>query len=350
MSLKTFPPLLGLFACLFLGSPLSAEEFNIYFKASPRLELLHPYSDPATLTLLVTGNDGRPVGQGSAAIRLDAPKLGRFFSTDFPLVEGSRLMEMTLPLRQGKAEWKYLFPIRGEYLLGVDFIAPDGRKASKTFTFRIRESKQKWFLLGGFSLALFLLGAVAGRILTSSGSHYTKGFAACLLLGVGGLLSLMENAAGQATWRGEQFGWLEIAPATVGKPSRVRWRLGGDEQTDKSMALLTLTIAHPEKDKIVFALERLPVAGEFAMNFQFTDGAEYRVAALAYVAGRPMLRTEKNVAVTAVEPPARAMIPALSFFVAIIALGLAVGRWSKRRATKTWNNRKERIERKKNSL
>jgi hypothetical protein len=44
------------------------------------------------------------------------------------------------------------------------------------------------------------------------------------------------------------------------------------------------------------------------------------------------------------------MIPVLSFFGAIIALGLAVGRWSKLRATKSWNNRKERIERKKNPL
>jgi hypothetical protein len=227
-----------------------------------------------------------------------------------------------------------LFPIRGEYLLAVDFIALDGRKAAKTFNFKIRENKQKWFFLGLFSLALFVFGVVAGRIFTSPGSHHAKRVAACLLA-VGGLMSLMENAAGQATRQGEQFGWLEIDPATVGKPTSVRWRLGGDERTEKSMALLTLTIAHPEKDKIVFALERHSVAGEFAMNFQFTDGAEYRVAAIAYVAGRRLLRTEKNVAVTAAEPPARAMIPALSYFVAIIALGLAVGRWSKRRTLKS---------------
>ena len=333
MPLKTCQPIFAL--VVFLGSPVWAEEFNIYFKASPRIELLHPYSDPSTLTLLVTGAGGRPAAQGSLAIRLDAPKPGRFFSTDFPLVEGSRLMEMSLPLRQGKVEWKYLFPIRGEYLLAVDFLAPDGRKAAKTFNFKIREDKRKWLFLGLFSLALFVFGVVAGRIFTSVGSHHAKGFAACLLLAAGGLTSLVENAAGQATRQGEQFGWLEVDPATVGKPTSVRWRLGGDERTEKSMALLTLTIAHPEKDKIVFALERLPVAGEFAMNFQFTDGAEYRVAALAYIGGRPLLRTEKNVAVTAAEPPARAMLPALSFFVAIIALGLAVGRWSKRRTLKS---------------
>jgi hypothetical protein len=333
LPLRTFLLLFGL--VVFLGSPLWAEEFNIYFKASPRLELLYPYSDPSTLTLLVTGADGRPVAQGSLAIRLDAPKPGWFFSTDFPLVEGSRLLEMTLPLRQGRVEWRYLIPIRGEYFLAVEFIAPDGRKAAKTFNFKIRENKQKWFFLVLFSLALFVVGMVAGRIFTSPRLNGAKGLAACLLLALGCLLSVMESAARQATRQGEQFGWLEVDPATVGKPTSFRWRLGGDEQTKKSMALLTLTIAHPEKDKIVFALERLPVTGEFAMNFQFTDGAEYRVAAIAYVAGRPMLRTERNIAVIAADLPVRAMIPAIGFFVAIVAVGLAAGRWSKRRATKS---------------
>ena len=147
---------------------------------------------------------------------------------------------------------------------------------------------------------------------------------------MGSLLLSPGIAPAQDAESARYFGWLEVDPATVGKPINIRWRLAGDEQREKPPALLTLTITHPEKGKMVFAVDRLPVTGEFAMNFQFTDGAEYRVAAIAYVAGRPMLRTEKNVSVTGVEPPARAMIPAISFFVAIIALGLAVGRWSKR--------------------
>jgi hypothetical protein len=346
LPLRTFLPLFGL--VVFLGSPLWAGEFNIYFKASLRLELLFPYSDPATLTLLVTGTDGRPVAQGNLAIRLDAPKPGRFFSTDFPFVEGSRLLEMTLPLRQGRAEWKYLFPIRGEYLLTVDFAAPDGRKTNKTFAFRIRENKQKWFLLGGLSLALFAFGAIAGRVFT--GSPRTNDIVTGLLFFMGSLLLSPGIAPAQDAESARYFGWLEVDPATVGKPINIRWRLGGDDQREKPPALLTLTITHLERGKTVFAVERLAVAGEFVMNFQFTDGAEYRVAALAYVAGRPILRTEKNVAAIAAEPPARAMIPAISFFVAIVAVGLGVGRWSKLRATKSWNNRKERIERKKNPL
>src|SRR5262249_32627322 len=125
-----------------------------------------PYADPATMSLLVTGSDGQPIRQGTVNIRLDAPKSGHFFSTDFPWVEGSRLQEMRLDLSQGRANWKYLFPIRGEYRLGVDVVTPDGKKASKEFTFTIREREEKWATLAAFSAALLCLGFVAGRIFT----------------------------------------------------------------------------------------------------------------------------------------------------------------------------------------
>jgi hypothetical protein len=326
LSLKNLPA----FTVLTFGffCPLSwAEDINIYFKASPRLELLYPYSDPATLTLLVTGGDGKPVSQGRVVIRLEAPESSWFFSTDFPLVEGSRLLDMSLPLRQGRAEWKYLFPIRGDYHLIVEFTALDGQKASKTFPLAIRENKQKSVFLGIFSLALFVLGVMAGRIFTSSRSTPTRDINVCLLLLLG-VLSSIDTAVAQEAERGPRFGWLEIDPATVGNPSKVRWRLAGEAHAGSPSVLLTLTIAHLEKNKTVFSVERLPVEREFAMDFQFTDGAEYRVTAIAYVTGGRMLRTEQNISVTGVEPPIRTMIPAIGFFLAVIALGLAVGRWS----------------------
>jgi hypothetical protein len=328
LSLKSLAVLLGFLVSFFFGSPSWADDINIYLKASPRLELLHPYSDPATLTLLVTGADGKPVAQGRVAIGLEAPEPGWFFSTDFPLVEGSRLLDMSLPLRQGRAEWKYLFPIRGPYRLNVEFIAPDGRKVNKTFPLAIRESRQKWFFLGIFTLGLFVLGVFAGRIFTGALSNAKRRAAACLLVSMSCVSWSIEVAA-QELRQQKHFGWLEIAPATVGKPSNVRWRLAGEENIESRDVLLTLTIAHLEKAKTVFSVERLPVEGEFAMSFQFADGAEYRVTALAYVTGGQMIRTEQNISVIGVEPPARAMIPAVAFFLAVIAVGLAVGRWSR---------------------
>ena len=331
MSLKNLPAFLALVALYFFSPPLWAEDINIYLKASPRLELLHPYSDPATLTLLVTGADGKPVAQGRVAIRLEAPEPGRFFSTDFALVEGSRLLDMDLPLRQGRAEWKYLFPIRGQYRLTVEFIAPDGRKMNKTFPLAIRENKQKWFFLGIFTMGLFVLGVFAGRIFTGALSHAKRRGAVCLLVSMSCVAVPVEVAA-QEPGQQKYFGWLEVDPATVGKLSQVRWRLAGEANAESRGVSLTLTIAHLEKGKTVFAVERLPVEREFTLNFQFADGAEYRVTAIAYVTGGQVVRTEQNISVIGVEPPGRAMTPAIGFFLAVIALGLGIGRWSRRAA------------------
>jgi hypothetical protein len=239
---------------------------------------------------------------------------------------------MRLPLRQGKTEWKYLFPIRGEYRLTVEFTAIDGRKAIKTFPLGIRENKQKWVFLGIFSLALFALGLMAGRIFTSSRSSRAGELTAGSVLLLGSLMAALDPVTAQEAERGGQFGWLEIDPATVGKPSGVRWRLAGEQKADGQTVLLTLAIAHLEKGKTVFAVERLPVEKDFAMKFQFTDSADYRVTAIGYVIGERMLRTEQDIAVTGVEPPARARIPAIGFFLTVIALGLVVGRWSRQTA------------------
>ena len=126
---------------------------------------------------------------------------------------------------------------------------------------------------------------------------------------------------------------LEVDPPTVGRMSVVRWSLTGTKGERKLAARLTLTITHLEKGKSVFSMENVPVAGEFSMQFQFTDGDEYRVAAVVSLYGGETFRAEKIVSVTPVEPPVSAMIPALAFFLAVTALGLGVGRWSKRSVT-----------------
>jgi hypothetical protein len=323
LSLRIFPALFFFSQVLLIALSVRAEELNVYFKTTPRLELLRPFEDPVDLSLLITGADGKPIEQGTVDIRLDTPKPGWFFSTDFPLVEGTRLSEMRLRLRQGRAVWKSLLPIRGEYQLAVDVLANDGRKATKTFTFKVRESGEKWLALGGFSAGLFVLGFIAGRIFTGVQT------ARVALLAV--FLFVSSPIAGAK--EDSRASVLKIEPATVGRPSLVRWYLTNAGPSDKPTALLTLTIKHLEKDKIAFAVERLPVTGEFLLKFHFPDGARYRVTANAQMVGGSLVRNEEVVEVAGVEPPARAMVPALTLFVAIIALGLGVGRWSKRRSS-----------------
>lgn len=306
------------------GAALGADPLNIYLKTSPPIERVRPFADPVNLSVLVTGADGRPVERGAVELRLDAPRAGRWYSTDIPLVQGTRLLEVRLPLRQGRANWKYLLPIRGRYRLFAEAVSEDGRKSSQIFEFNVSENRYKWFALGGFSLALVLFGFAAGRVFTSA-----KSASALLLVICLGLLAGRALAAAADTVQQNYSGHLDIETATVGKPSRVHWRLDGAGAN--SPAALTLSITHLEKQKIVFAVERLVVPGEFALNYHFPDGAEYRVAAVAEIQGRTPINVEKTISVVGVEPPAKATIPALSYFLALIALGLVAGRWSKRR-------------------
>jgi len=309
---------------LLLGAGGGAEEKNIYLKTSPALGLLRPFDDPVNISLLVTRADGRPVEQGRVAIVLDAPKSGAFLSTDFPVVEGSRLLELVLPLRQGRAGWRYLFPIRGDYRLSVSVVGADGEAMAKNFVIPVLENRTKWLWLGLFCAGLFLIGFIAGRIFTVIPATVTKSWLLLLLGAVSSVSghdgpSSIDNGATPSTA-------LEITAATVGKPTRLRWR-GADGGT--ATALLSLSITHLEKHKTVFAIDNVPVDKDYQLDFHFPDGAEYRVNSIAQVPGQMPLRSEQLVAVTGVEPPMTAQVPALMFFVAMIALGLGVGRFSK---------------------
>ncbi len=240
------------------------------------------------------------------------------------MVEGTLLNRMELPLREGTANWKQLFPIRGEYRVSVDVISADGMKASKAFAFTVRENEKKWLALGAFSSVLFILGFLAGRVFTGTGlSAVPVVFTAALLA---------AGISGAPQTEGLPKGVLEIEPAIVGRPSAVRWKLAGDDRGGARAATLTLTITHLEKEKVVFAVDRIAVPGEWSMQYNFPDGAEYRVVAAGYVSGQAPVRNEQVVTATGVEPPASAMVPVLTLFTVLIALGLGAGRWSKRRA------------------
>ena len=118
---------------------------------------------------------------------------------------------------------------------------------------------------------------------------------------------------------------LEIDGAVVGKLTSLRWRPSDAPVVNRR---LSLAITHLEKRKIMFAIDRVPVAGEFGLKFNYPDGAEYRVNGVAESPRQAPLRAERLVVVTGIEPAMKAQIPALLFFLSVIALGLGAGRLS----------------------
>ena len=329
MSLKSFLVPAFFILCILFGASVSAQDIKIYLKTSPISEALRPFSEPATLSLLATVVDGKPLADGWLNLRLEAPR-PNFFSTDFPLAEGSALAEMRLPLRAGKAEWKYNFPVRGEYRLFVEVLAPDGTQSSKIFAIDVREHRSKWLILAVFMLGLLGVGVLAGRIFTPVVSKGARVLAAIFYAGV--FFTVSSSTAFAQAEEAKPMARLEIDSPSAGQLARIRWVLDANGGNARGGALLSLTITQIEKKMVVFAVDSIPVQEEFLVNFHFVDGAEHRVSARAELPGGRTIRSQQVVSVSGVEPPASAMLPAMGLFLAVIALGLGVGRWSRCRA------------------
>lgn len=263
-------------------------------------------------------------------MRLDAPPPGVFFSTDFPVVEGSRLLEARLPINEGKAEWRQVLPIRGEYRLSAYFAgAPDGN-TERTFTFYVYEDRKKWLVLGVFASVLFVIGFIAGRIFSAPRKERASIFGIWLVLCLmyGGTIT--DAAWAQENHKTKYAARLAVSPPTVGRPARVHWSLHPAGVGGKLSAKLSLSITHVEKETLVFAVEKIPVAGEFSLDYQFTDGSDYRVRAIAVTNDGETVRQDQVVSVSAVAPPRAAQLPALALFLFVILAGLLAGRWSRR--------------------
>jgi hypothetical protein len=276
-------------------------------------------------------------GQSSAGeewltVRLDGPPPGVFFSTDFPVVEGSRLFEARLPVVNGKTEWRQLLPIRGEYRLTVYFVGASGVNVERTFTFYVHENRKKWLVLGSFALGLFLIGAIAGRIFSAPGKGKRVQHCILLALCLASLGTLADAACAQENQKQKSAVKLDVSPARVGRLARVQWSLRPAGFDGNPSAHLSIIITQLEKNTVVFAIEKLPVAGEFSLDYQFTDGSSHRVSAVAITSDGEIVRDDHLVSVSALAPPWRAQLPALVLFLLLILSGLLLGRWSRRMA------------------
>ncbi|MDH3443824.1 MAG: hypothetical protein OEN50_07875 [Deltaproteobacteria bacterium] len=286
-------------------------------------------TEPASLALRVARPDGQPAPDGWVRVRLDAPPPGMFVSTDFPVVEGTKLLEMRVPVINGKAEWWQVFPIRGEYRLAAEFESTAGSKTIKVFEFDVYESYWKWLVFGAFTSGLFFAGIIAGRIFSAPREEKRSQIGPVLLF-----VLICCGASGENASAGEapapSYGAnLEIASATVGMPATIHWRLDPVGVVDKPAAKLTVTITQLEKNLSVFILENIPVAGEFAFDYQFTDGSDHRVTAIAKTDYGATVSQEQIVSVNAVPPPLPAKLKATLLFLAVIGAGLGLGRWSR---------------------
>jgi hypothetical protein len=318
---------------------LEAQETVLQLQTVPPLAEVRPFSEAVTMIVSVTRRDGTPIEDGWIQLRLDAPRPGRFFSTDFPFVEGSQLLDMRLPIRQGRVQWQYVFPIRGQYRMVVETVAPDRKTADATFYLAVKESEKKWLFLGFFTLGIFSLGVVAGRLFSAPQLPSRGNVSFWVFLLIFCAFPWVKASAAQEAKSKTYQARLAINAHDVGKLSQIRWTLVGLKEGKSPVVNLSLKIFHLGKGQMVFVLEKIPVAEEFSLNFQFTDGDKYHIDAMAELDAQEWIHSEKTISVSGIEPPPSAAIPTIVFFLAVIALGLSMGRWSRHATAPTGSAR-----------
>ncbi len=150
---------------LLLAPAVCLGETEIRFQTDPVANEIGPDDDVVTVTFEVL-RDGAPV-DAVVHLTLDSPQPELPLSTDFPIVEGTRLIDSTLTTQNGKLELRYMFPIRGQYTWNVTAsdVAGDEPTHAQTFELDLAENRNELVNFGILVAALVAFGLVSGVIL-----------------------------------------------------------------------------------------------------------------------------------------------------------------------------------------
>jgi len=108
------------------------------------------------------------------AITVAAPKPHPLFSTDLPVVEGTRLIQTVLEAPEGVAQFTWVWPLRGEYTFTVRAEPAQGGNftpVTQELRIRINENPQKVPNLLILLAVLLVFGLVSGFVLGRSATR-----------------------------------------------------------------------------------------------------------------------------------------------------------------------------------
>lgn len=183
------------------GETADTAAYDIAVTTHPEPAAIVPDRDVVELRVRVT-RDGEPARNVDLSYRLHAPPRTFWFSTDFPVVEGTPLLNGTVHLPAGHHETSMILPIRGTYRLRTRVEGPRG-SASRQVTFRVFENPREKLYLAVFLGILLLIGGAAGFLASRASGPATPTGLLAVLLGLGLAVTLTPSAVqahGEGDW------------------------------------------------------------------------------------------------------------------------------------------------------
>jgi hypothetical protein len=332
---------------------------------------------PVQITLQALDRSGQALENAKIHLTILTQPKNPWFTTDFPIVEGTTLLDMEALAPKGELKLQQMLPIRGDYRLRVN-VMPVSANAfapiQQTLRLRVSENWIKYRNLGVLATILVAVGLGGGWVI-GSGQKTLPGEVApqrvrLLLSGVTvvaiAALLFVNISAEFAQSHGSMAmsHETEAAPpsdipsklnteglavqlsgdssATVGQPAQLRVSVM-DAKTDKPVTdvALKVTTTQLENKWVAFSYEGTSdLSGTFAWQQQFFDGAphhvEVEIAPKANAARQfKPFKVAQTIAVEGVAPPLQVRLITLTYFTLLVGLGLLLGLEIQRRRTRS---------------
>lgn len=338
-------------------------------------EATQPQS-PARLKLQVLDASGQPLENAKIGLTILTPPKNPWFTTDFPIVEGTKLLEMAAVVPKGELQFQQMLPIRGTYQLLVN-VTPTLENAfspfEQTLTLVVPENWVKYRNFGILVAILLTVGVVGGLVI-GEGQRIAPGEVApqrvrLLLSGaivVAIAVLLFVNVSAEIAQSGMSMPMSHMTqsvpssdkPTTI-QSGRLQLRLSGDDsatvgqpanfqvnvidpKTSQPVAdvFLKIQATQLEDNWLAFAYQGVPdPTGNFKWQQQFFDGAphkiEVEVAPQANAARQfQPFQVAKTIEVEGVAPPLSVRSIVLAYLTGVVVVGLLLGIWLRRNKVK----------------
>jgi len=350
---------------------------RVLLSTNPPLERILPFEagaerpqSPVTLKLQAVNAAGKALENTKISLQILTPNRNPWLTTDFPIVEGTKLLQMDATAPDGKLAIQQILPIRGNYQLLVNvspLVANAFAPYQQTLNLNVRENpiKYKYFvviaaillslgLLGGWviggqeelqqgeiapqsvrlllsaltvvAIVTLLVINISAEVAEAHGSeHHSNTTEAMSTTGYANAPSSQKSQGLEISLEGDKN-------ATVGKLAnlalQVKDSATGQPITDVALQVKAIATEH---NLTVFDYKGIPdEQGKLTWLEQFFDGSPHKIE----VEATPLpgssrqfapVKVAQEVEVEAIAPPIYIRLIGLFYFTAFVGIGMALG-------------------------
>lgn len=340
------------------------------------------YNPPVQLMLQAVNAQGQSLKDAKIHLQLFTRPKNPWFTTDFPIVEGTKLLDIEGNAPTGQLQVQQTLPIRGTYQLLVavtPLVANAFEPIQQKLTLTLPENPLKFRYFGILVVILLAVGLLGGWVIGGRQAIQPGEIApqrvrlllsGLIVVAITALLFVNISAelaeshmsmsmpgmgeevppSGKPAKLESQGLYMQLSgaqSATVGQPAKLQVSVS-DPKTSQPVTdvVLKVTTTQLENNWVAFAYQGTPDSnGKLSWEQEFFDGAPHSIVveiapqANATRQFQPF-QVAENIPVEGVAPPMQVRLISLAYFTAIVVIGLLLGLWLRQRQTQrtglTW--------------